>query len=210
MQKLKKILGYIFANFGPLIIFYGVNYFFSLQLAILFSVLWTVVEIAIRKVQRKPIGRFFIYTAGVTIIFGAIDLYMKQSVFFRYESALTNFITGLFFATTIFDTKSMLQELAENSGRLKVDMTPERLQYFRVLTGMWVMYFWLKAAVYVWVATHYTLEEGMIVRLIVGNITLYTMIGISMFGTKYLKRIFTMLGFLSVVKVTAVSPSSQN
>jgi len=42
----------------------------------------------------------------------------------------------------------------------------------------------LKAAFYVWVARHYSLERALVIRGIVGNATLYPLMAFSIFGSR--------------------------
>ena len=55
------------------------------------------------------------------------------------------------------------------------------------------IYLWLKSASYFWLASHVSLEEGLIIRGILGNISFYALLGISIFGAKRLKAILLQL-----------------
>jgi intracellular septation protein A len=183
MKKLTEALKYAFTNFGPLIIFYLANHFCGLKPAILVSLAFSIGEAAFKLTRKEKITAFFKFSAAVTLVFGCMDLSLKGPVFFKFEAALTNIITGGFFALSLRGGSSIIQDFAKNQLGDK-PVTPDLAWYFRMLTWVWVIYFMLKAAFYAWVARHYSLERALVIRGIAGNATLYPLMAFSIFCSR--------------------------
>ncbi len=203
-SKLEKLLGalrYSFSNFGPIISFYVVNHFWGLRPAVLSSLVCIVIEVADKYWHKKHLTLFFKFCAATALVFGGIDLYLQKSVFFKYEAALTNLFTAAFFGSTLFGEKTIILQFAES--RIKAsghEVTSDQVTFFRLFTMLWTGYFVIKSGVYVWIAHRYGLEKGLIIRAIVGNVSLYALIGISMFGAKPIFMAFKKWGLLSPSK----------
>ena len=88
-EKLRGLLKFAFNNFGPVIVFYAVNHFYGLKPAIAVSTIFSVGEIAYKIRKGQKITGMFKFTALITLVFGAVDLYAQQSFLFKYESAVT-------------------------------------------------------------------------------------------------------------------------
>ena len=183
MKKLLSALKYAVTNFGPLIFFYLANHFWGLKPAILVSLAFSLAEMVFKLARKEEITAFFKFCAVITLVFGCMDLYLKGPVFFKYEPAVTNIATGAFFALSLRDGSSVIQDFARQQiGDRPV--TPDLAWYFHILTWVWVAYFLLKAAFYAWVGARCSIERAMIVRGIVGNATLYPLMAVSIFGGK--------------------------
>jgi uncharacterized membrane protein len=196
MQRLKTLIKFVFSNFGPIGVFYVANHFWDLRVAVISTVLWSLGEIVTYKLLRKPLSAFFLFSAGVTVLFGLIDIYLKQSILFKYEGAMTNVLNALYFGATLFGKKTLIQEFAEIQGRLKKEITPDIAAYFRFLTAVWVFYFLVKAGVYAWIAANYSLEQALVIRGTIGNASLYGMLFLSIFCSKKIKEGLTKVGYL--------------
>jgi len=189
-QKLGALVRVLFENFGPILVFYGVNHFYGLKLAIIASTVYSLSEITLKHFRGTKLTPLFKFSAAITLIFGCVDLYAQQSFLFKYESVATNIMTGVFFAASLFGgKKTVIQEYYEAQGNSK-PMTRDRVAYFKYLTSAWVIYFVLKAAAYFWIASNFSIEQSMIVRTILGSGTLYLMLFISIVGSK---KIFPLL-----------------
>ena len=195
VQRIREFLVFAFTNFGPIAVFYGANYFWGLKVAIGVSVLFSILDVGRRIYFRQPVTTLFKFSAAITLIFGAVDLYSQQSLMFKFEAAITNLFTGIFFCYSIFGKKTVIQEYYETGKNLK-PMTRDRVAYFRLLTGVWVMYFFCKAGAYLWIALHYSLEQGVLVRTVLGTGSFYAMLFASIIGSK---KIFPMLKRLGVL-----------
>lgn len=148
------------------------------------------------KIFREKTSTFFKFSAAIAVSFGIVDLFLKDSFLFKYEAAVTNFITGLFFASTIFADKPLIQEFYERRKGPQHSVKPELVRFFRGFTLVWVIYFFVKAAFYVWVAKRYSIEKGMVIRGLVGNISLGLMIAVSFGFGPILYRLSKRMGLL--------------
>jgi intracellular septation protein A len=185
MEKLKGIIFFIFREFGPLILFYGVNHYYGLKPALIVSLSYSVCGFIYRKVRGQKISLLFLYSIASTLAFGFIDLYMKTPVFIKFESAISNTITGLFFLLSLrAGSKPIIQECAEQrwekNGKV-VELTEDRIYFLWFSTAVWSFYFFAKAVFYAWVGTRYTLEEGLAIRSVVGNSSFYGLMFINIY-----------------------------
>jgi intracellular septation protein A len=189
MKKVVSFLKFAFENFGPLIAFYGTNHFFGMRAALGAALAYALTEVAYKLVRRQKLTALFKISAGLSVAFGVLDLCLKNPIFFRFEGAISNVITGGFFAATLWSKKTLIQEVAEKRAPGK-PIPPERLYRFRALTIMWVAYFFAKAVAYAWISMRYSLEEALAIRTAVGTTSFYAMLGFSLFLSK---RFFDLL-----------------
>ena len=199
MEKLVSLLKFAANNFGPLIVFYLSNHFYGIKFAIAVSVTYSIADVVYQKIKKRPVSTFFLFSAGVTLVFGAVDLYLARSVLFNYEPAITNFITALFFLYGAFKEKPLIQEFAERQKKESISSTPDRVYFFRVFTLIWSGYFFLKAGFYIWLAAQsMSLDRMIMIRSAVGGGSLYAMIGLSFVGGRRLFLIMKKNGMLPV------------
>lgn len=196
MQKMVGLLKFLFSNFGPLLVFYVTNHFYGLKIAIVASVVWTFAEVVHHLVKKKPISMFFKFSAGITIVFGLVDLYLQKSFLFKYEATLSNIMVGVFFACSLFNKKPIIREFAEAQGQIPKELSPDSEYYFKFLTVVWSGYSFAKAIGYFWIASRYSLEEGLAIRVVIGNVTFYSLLAVSIFGSKQIKFILAKLKML--------------
>lgn len=177
----KQNLILILQSFLPLIAFYACEELFGLKVAIGATVIVTIAEIIYRKgIKKEDLGGLFYFIAGTTIVFGLIDLYSTGTSFFKYEPALTNFVTGIYFAWGTAKAKPLMIEFAEKMGKLPDPLPHGFVEYIRAMSWIWVTYFIVKAFAYLWIAR----EEGtdtmrmMVVRTIAGNVSMFVLLGV--------------------------------
>lgn len=195
---MSKFLGFILTDFGPLIVFYILKISFSLKVAILGCVLYSIGYLSFRIFKKLEISPFLIFSTTVSILFGILDLYSGSVFFFKFESALASMFFGLFFGLSLLKgRKPIVLDFAERQGRIKEEEMDDDLNfYFRFLTIVWVGYFILKAIIYTIVGYNYTLEQGIAFRVIFGNTTFYSLLLISILGGN---QIFKALSFFRLL-----------
>lgn len=187
MSKMVALIRWLVRDFGPLLVFYGTNVAFGFVPAVLTTIAWTTVEVGLLLWRKQPISGFLTFSATVTVGFGLIDLVFQSPVLLRYESVVTNLFTGAFFGLSLRAKKSFIQEAAERRAELQgkpMTLTPVVLAYFRGCTIVWTAYFFLKAAVYAWVNTTYDFNAALALRVLIGNVTFYPLMGASIFLAK--------------------------
>ncbi len=180
-------------SFAPLIAFYGFEHFFGLKTAIAATVVVTVAEIIYRKLKKEELGAFFWFVSISTIGFGLVDVCSTNTRFFKYEPALTNFMTGAYFIWGAITPKPLMQDMVMKMKKIpESHFGPAIVMYFRIMTWIWVVYFLVKAGVYYAIADEPDTSVGkmMIIRTLVGNASMFGMIGISwLIGKPLLKYI---------------------
>lgn len=179
MERIKDIGLFLYKNFGPLIVFYIANHFWGLKSAIAFALIFTVAEIIHYKIAEKEITTFFKFSLTMTFIFGILDLTLDNAFFYKIEATVTNLFTAILFGITLFQPTPLVQQFAEQQGRTSKDQSMDKTFFFRLLTFVWTIYFIVKAALYLWINLNSDVEQGIIVRAVVGNISLAIMLFVS-------------------------------
>lgn len=194
---MKQTVKFILNNFGPLIIFYISNRIFGLKIAIGLSVVYTLSDVAYRKIKHEKITAFFIFSAAITIFFGVIDLFLPAAFLFNYEASFTNVATAAFFFLGAFNKKPLIQEFAERKRSFDRPDAPDLVYYFRLLTLVWASYFLMKAGFYTWLAQQpMSDEKKLALRTSIGSTSFYLLLGASIFGSRKLFYGLKKLGWL--------------
>ena len=195
MNQLMKIIQFAFNNFGPLIVFYGVNHFYGLRTAIISSIVFSVVEVVYLFIKKIPFTGFLRFSVLITLIFGTFDLLLKTPIFFQHEATITNLIVGIYFGMTIWSSKSMIQEFVEKkNGKPITDLNA--LLRLRILTIVWAIYFIAKAGWCFYLSEHYSIEEALLIRSTAGTISFYALLAASIFLGRKILLFFQRRGFL--------------
>ncbi len=186
MDKFKSVARSMLPDLAPGLVFFIANHYWGLKVAVLSSLAFLTVDLTRKVYRREKPSAIYIYAAVITVVFGGIDLYLKRALFFRYEASLTNLLTAVFFATTLRDGRSIIQDFAEKAMQAEGKaMTPDHIYYFRMLTIVWISYFIAKASVYTYLAASpISFEHLLIVRAVIGNVSLYALLAASIFGSK--------------------------
>ena len=141
-------LRYVFLEFGTLIVFWVVLYSAGIKAAIAATVAFILLDGAYRWWRQIPVTRIYLLTSALAVAFGCVDLLATNPFMIKYEAVITNIATGIFFVAGARGEKSLIQEVAERRNTL-----PDRAdvrQFFRLFTLFWAAYFFVKAAVYLW------------------------------------------------------------
>jgi uncharacterized membrane protein len=165
-------------NFGPLLVFLVVKSIAGLKPAIVATIIWSICEIIyVLAWKRQKPTQFFYFSVGTSLVFGGIDLFSDHPFLFRYESVLTNILTGIYFGATVFIGKPLIQEFAEKANPEDVEKPGAKI-YLRYLTIVWTVYFFAKAGIYFYLAnTSLTIERVTIIRSILGPISFVALLG---------------------------------
>jgi intracellular septation protein A len=203
MEKIKGIALFLYKNFGPLIVFYVANHFWGLKTAIAVSLVFTVAEIIHYKIAKKEITTFFKFSVVMTFVFGALDLTLENAFFYKIEATVTNLFTAFFFGITLIQPKPLIQQFAEQQGRTSKDQSVDKTFFFRLLTMVWTFYFVLKAALYLWINLNSDIEQGLIVRTIIGNVSFAIMLFVSIGLARPIWNLLVKLKWMPSSRVTA-------
>ena len=203
MKSLPNLLRFLVRDFGPLFVFYFVNHYYGLRVAVVSAVIYSVAQVALLLIRREKISAFLKYSIATTLIFGALDLSLQTPVFFKYEASITNVITGIFFALTLWGEKTFIQEFAEqrlNRQGKTSPIRPEFILFYRYSTAVWTVYFFIKAGYFASVSSNHSVDEALVIRTAVGNVSFYAMLFTNIVLGKRIFDFFVARGLIQLQK----------
>jgi intracellular septation protein A len=183
-RAIRALVSFVFESFGPLIVFVVLEHAVSLFAAIVSSILTGVILVGVQIARDKKISPFTAFVATSVAIFGVLDMKYQTGFFVKLEPALGNTMTGLFFLATVALGRPVIVELAQKQR--KEPFTERGLAYLRALTIVWGLFFFARAAVYVWMAYRLTLDQDLAIRSVGGPLSLGVLIFGEM-GVRYLR-----------------------
>lgn len=186
MDRIKRLFIFIFSNFGPLVGFYLTNQIWGLKAAVLASVILVVAEFFWLKSKKEKISSFFYFSSTLVIVFGMLDLSIQEPFFIKFEATLTNLFFAVFFGISLFKEKSIVQEFAETQKRTSTEQSQDKKFFFKLFTIFWCLYFVVKAVFYLWLNFNTSLNEGLLLRLVIGKISFWIMMFISIGLPRYI------------------------
>jgi intracellular septation protein A len=178
MTKLVAVARFALAEFGPLIVFWLVALTLGVKAAILGSIVFILADAVWRWRKGLAFTRLYLLVSALTLTFGFVDLVSTSPFMLKYEAAVSNIATGIAFVVGALGEKPILQEVAEQRGASFV-ATNEIRAFFRLFTLAWAAYFFLKAALFLWMAWTMPMLEAMALRSAIGGVTLGLMIAVS-------------------------------
>jgi uncharacterized membrane protein len=155
--------------------------------------------------SRIPFTRIYLLSSGLAVAFGTIDLVSQTPFMLKYEAVITNVATGIAFVAGARGEKSMLEEIAEQRGQAFPDR-PDVRHYFRLLTMVWAGYFFVKAGVYLWLGFVLPLQQAILLRSVIGGVSLGLMLVVSITQGRRLFFLCRRLGLLPAVETAGGSP----
>jgi intracellular septation protein A len=179
LQSLVSAGRFALGEFGPLIAFWLVNWRFGIKAAIAVSLIVIVGESLWRWRRGEGFTRLYVVISGLTLAFGAVDLVAVSPFLLKYEAVATNLVVAAAFVFGAFGKKPMMQEVAEQRPGEPIPDTPSVRRFFQIFSFAWSFYFVAKAAFYGWAAWRLPLAEAMLLRSVVGGLSLGLMIAVS-------------------------------
>lgn len=168
-SKLLTSVAWIFQNFGPLIVFIAFEHLVGLLAAIISGIVSGVVLVAWQIIRERKISPFTAFIAASVVGFGILDLHYQTGFFVKIEPALGNALTGLFFLGTVVVGKPIVIEFAEKAMGRALPTTAH--PYLRNWTIVWGLFFFARAAIYVWMAYSLTIDQALAIRGIAGPLS---------------------------------------
>jgi intracellular septation protein A len=199
MQRLRAVLKFILWEFGPLVVLLALSSAFGLKVAIAGTIAFILIDAARRLRRHIPFTRIYLLSSGLAIIFGTIDLMSQTPFMLKYEAVITNVATGIAFVAGSRGEKPMLQEIAEQRGGTFPDR-PDVRYFFRLFTLLWAAYFFVKAGVYLWLGAVLPLQRAIVLRSVIGGVSLGVMLVVSITQGRRLFFLCRRLGLLPVVQ----------
>ncbi len=197
------LLRFALAEFGPLIAFWALDLTLGLKAAIAGSLAVIAAESLWRLYVRRPFTRIYIVVATLTLGFGIADLCAATPFLLVYEAPITNLLTGAAFVYGAFGDRPMLMEAAQARPGAAIPETSQTRRFFRLFTLAWAAYFFLKAALYLWLAATLPMQQAMALRSLLGGISLGLMMAVSITQGRRLFRLCQRLGWLGAEEASA-------
>ncbi len=157
---------------GPLAIFWILLWTVDLKIAIGVGVALLLVDAGFRYWRGMPITKLYLLSGGLTVFFGAIDLWAQTPFMLKYEDVVTSLVIAAVLGWGARGEKSMIQGLVEQQHGDVLRDGPDIRLFFKFFTLLWAAYFALKALVYLWLGAILPIEEALTVRPIVGMVSL--------------------------------------
>lgn len=179
VERIKTFLFFVLKNFGPILGFYILNHFLGYRIATIASLLLVLLDYVLLKKRKEKLTMLFWALNSVIVVFGILDLFLSNQLFIKYEAFLTNTIIAIFWTASLFKEKSIVQEIAESQGRIDPTQSVDKKYFFNIFTILWSSYFFLKGIFYLWTYQNSSFENALMVRIFIGKISLWIMIGIS-------------------------------
>jgi intracellular septation protein A len=183
-DRWRTTLRFVLESFGPLIVFVVLEHAVSLLAAIISSIVTGVVLVAVQIKRDGKISPFTAYIAASVALFGGLDLKYQSGFFVKLEPALGNVLTGLFFLGTVAVGRPVIVELAQKQR--SEPFTERGVAYLRALTMIWGLFFFVRAAAYVWMAYRLTIDQALAIRSVAGPVSFGVMI-VGEWGVRYLR-----------------------
>ncbi len=167
-ERLLKLATWVLESFGPLLAFW-----IALRIAGLLTAIWVSIIVGVALVVReivrdRKISPFTAFIATSVAVFGVLDLHYQSGFFIKIEPALGNAATGVFFIGSVFWGRPVIIELAERSAGKTL---PHARRYLTGWTVVWGVFFFVRAAAFVWMAFNLSLEKAILVRGFAGPIS---------------------------------------
>ncbi len=179
----------LLGNIAPALVFYVVNHFWGLRPAVVTTLVFTAFEIIRLKKSGKPIGKLFIFTVVMTLVFSTLDLIFAKGLFVRLEPVVTNVISAGMFGYMAYDPSMLIEAIAQIGKADQFDH-PDRLFLVRANMVLWAIYLIGKAAVYFQYNMHHSIEKDLAFRMVVGNASLAGMVVVSILFSRIIYRAF--------------------
>lgn len=169
-------------EFGGLIAFWVLSWRYGTRAAIAGTLVFLAFDVSRRLIWRVSFDKLYLFSNGLVVVFGAIDLVSKSPFMLRFESPITNFGIGVVFALGAFGRKPLIQAIAETRAPEPFPDDPDVRRFFQIFTLIWAAYFVVKAGVYLWIGLVLPLSQAMAVRTVVGLVSLGAMMLVSTQG----------------------------
>ena len=192
LRNLWTVLEFVLKNFATPIAFFVVFEGYGAKPAIAMAIGVTFIQLFAHWILELSLSPFFLVASGFTVALGSIDLVIASPQFYRLEPFAQNFVMSVMFASTLFTKMPMVAWFAAalpEKIRPNVSVTdPAGRRYFRQVTFVWSIYFVLKSFFFLYLAFQVDLGRLVILRSVIGGVTLAMMLGGELAYRKWVKR----------------------
>lgn len=177
--RVLKLVGgaaYVLTNFASPIVFYLTFHKIGAKAAIGLTISVTVLQLLFHGFRKQKPTIFFIITTLFVVIFGGVDLFLSTPRFFRFEPFAQNFLIASFFLYTYLAHVPIYSRIAADLPARLRPKQPLPEKYYRQVTLAWVVYLFIKAGFFLFLAFAVNLGELILLRSIIGGGTLLAML----------------------------------
>ena len=196
MNTLAALGRFVASELGPLLVFWALALTLGTRLAIAGALAAVLIVSAYKFWRGQKFTRLYLVVSTLTLAFGAVDLCAATPFLLAYEAPITNALIGAAFVAGAFGDKPMMQEIAEQRPGVVLPQTGETRRFFRLFTLVWAAFFFVRAAVYLWLAATLPMQQALAVRSIIGTISLAAMIALSVTQGRRLFLLLRRAGWL--------------
>lgn len=136
----------------------------------------TCLQLLLHAVFRLAISPFFLVASGFTVLLGSIDLLVASPRFFRLEPFAQNFVMGTVFLVTLFTRLPLVAWFAAAlPEKVRPNLDEHGHHYLRKVTLVWVVYFYIKSLIFLYLAYQVDLGNLILLRSLIGGVSLVLM-----------------------------------
>ena len=157
--------------------------------AIAFAVATSLGQGLITRLRGRPLSPFFLLASFFTVFFGGIDLVIPIPQFYRLEPGVQNLLLSVLFGVALIAHVPIAEKFAAALPMtVRPELSPATQGYLRKVAWAWVVYFFLKGWLYVYLAFQVDLGNLVILRTIIGGPSLAIMFGGEVLIRKFRKK----------------------
>lgn len=178
MKHLRAVVEFILKNFAPPIAFFAIFQIRGPKAAIATAVAIAVGQLLTQLVLRQIISPFFLTASAFTVLFGVMDFFVHEPRFFKLEPFAENAAIGLIFTATLLAGKPIVLWFAQAMPpQFRPEITAASAAYLRNVTVVWILYFFAKGFLFLYLAFQVDLGRLVVLRSIIGGTSLIAMFG---------------------------------
>lgn len=190
---LRAALEFVVKNFVPPIAFFIVFQGWGTKPAIAVAIALSVLQLGIQLVKSYKLSPFFLTAATFTLVFGGVDLVAQEPRYYRLAPFAENFVMGSVFLTTVLMGKPLALWFAQAlppivRPNLGANGGTEIKRYLKRVTSVWIAYFFAKSFLFLYLAFVVDLGRLIVLRAVIGNVSLVLMFGGEIFYRKKFRR----------------------
>ena len=169
-HQIKQGLAYFFLNLATPFTFYWTFHQWGPKAAIGFAVAVSILQALTHVIFRVRPSPLFIIASGFTCLFGGIDLWIKTPQFYRFEPFAQNLAVATFVLLATWARLPIAYEFIKALPRpLQPQLQASDAPPLKRLTWTWIVYLYLKAAFYLYLALRVDLADLILLRTLLGG-----------------------------------------
>jgi intracellular septation protein A len=177
--RFTRSVGYVLLNFATPLVFYIAFYQWGSKPAIGYAVAVTLVQLLVHAFKKLTPSPLFLMASGFTVLFGSADLLLDDPKYYRLAPAVENMIIAILLWVTYLRGTPLIvyfiRALPKPFQEYFADPSPDG-SYMMKVTVAWIIYLFLKAGMFLYLALQYDLGMFVLLRSVFGGLTLGLML----------------------------------